>query len=146
MAGRPSSYTPEVANEVCERLAAGESLRSICNDSHIPHISTVLLWVVDGKHETFSEQYARAREAQGHYWGDSMGRLHDEVRRGELDAQQAKVIQDGLKWMAERMARKQYGQKQEVEHTGRVTVSDDAMDPAEWAKQYTQPGESDELH
>lgn len=143
---RPSTYTQQIGDEICERLAGGESLRQICQDSHLPAISTVLLWVVDGKHEAFSDQYVRARQAQGLYWGDYVSDLHGQMRRGEVDAQQAKVIQDGLKWIAERTARKQYGQKQEVEHTGRVTVSDDAMDPAEWAKQYTQPGESDELH
>ena len=34
--GRPGLYTPELAREICERLAEGETLRSVCRDKHMP--------------------------------------------------------------------------------------------------------------
>lgn len=34
--GRPSKFTQEIADEICRRLAMGESLRSICRDEGFP--------------------------------------------------------------------------------------------------------------
>ena len=34
--GRPRLYTYEIAEEICERLAEGETLRSVCRDKHMP--------------------------------------------------------------------------------------------------------------
>ncbi len=138
--GRPSVYTEVLGDEISTRIAEGESLRSICREERMPALSTVLLWVVDGKHEAFSDQYARAREAQGHSLADSMLDVHREVRDGTLGPHHAKVIQDGIKWQAERLARKVYGQRQEIEHTGPVpTVSAEPMEMSdeEWTATFT---------
>ena len=62
MAGRPSTFTQKIADEICERIADGESLRSICGDDGFPTKSTVFKWLND--FPGFSDQYARAREAQ----------------------------------------------------------------------------------
>ena len=37
--GTPSVYTPELAEEICARLSAGESLKSICRDPGMPPFS-----------------------------------------------------------------------------------------------------------
>lgn len=123
--GRPSIYSEDLAAEICRRLAGGESLRSVCRDDHMPHISTVLLWVVDGRHVEFSEQYMRAREAQGYFYADSMLDLANLVGTGELEPQQAKVIMDAYKWTAERNASKAYGPRKALDHTS----SDGTMTP-----------------
>jgi hypothetical protein len=34
--GRPLSYTPEVADEICERLEAGEPIKQICREAGMP--------------------------------------------------------------------------------------------------------------
>jgi hypothetical protein len=60
MAGRPSKHTPEIEAEILERLASGESLRSICHDDHLPSDVTVRTWVIDDK-EGISARYSRAR-------------------------------------------------------------------------------------
>jgi len=93
----------------------------------MPAISTVLLWVVNGKHSHFSEQYRVAREAQGYFYADSMLDVATLVGHGELEPQQAKVIIDAYKWTAERNAAKAYGPKQAVDHTS----SDRSMSPKE---------------
>ena len=114
--GRPTSYSDKLAGSICVRLAGGESLRSICSDDGMPHISTVLLWVVNDR-EGFSEQYHRAREAAGYSHADEALALRHELREGTLDPQSAKVILDALKWGAERMAPKRHSQRQEIDHT-----------------------------
>jgi hypothetical protein len=59
--GRPSLYTPEIAESICRRLAAGETLRAVCRDDDMPAESTVRAWALDNI-EGFSAQYTRARE------------------------------------------------------------------------------------
>lgn len=58
--GRPSKFTPEIADEICARLAEGEPLRQICRDPHMPNWSTVYDWMDSDK--AFSQRIARARE------------------------------------------------------------------------------------
>ena len=113
--GRPTAYTHELAEAICQRLAGGESLRSICRGEEMPALSTVLLWVVENR-ENFSEQYERARGAQGMAYGDYVAEVAEDVREGGIDPQSAKVMIDAYKWSAERMAPKKYGQKQEIDH------------------------------
>lgn len=109
--GRPSKYSKPLADKISVRLATGESLRSICRDDGMPSVSTVLLWVVNGKYPEFSEQYARAREAQGHYHVDEMLDLRHGVLDGSIEPQAARVIADIIKWSSERMARKSFSAK-----------------------------------
>mgnify|MGYP000300023263 CR=1 FL=1 len=113
--GRPTAYTPELADAICKRLAGGESLRSICEPEDMPAHSTVLLWVVDDR-EGFSDQYHRAREAAGYSHADEALQLRNELRDGLIDPSSAKVILDALKWGAERMAPKRHSPRQEVDH------------------------------
>lgn len=54
-----SKYTPELADEICERISSGETLRSICRDSHMPSWVTIYNWVdSDSK---LALRFARAR-------------------------------------------------------------------------------------
>jgi hypothetical protein len=59
--GRPSTFTQEVADEICERLSQGEPLRQICRDERMPAWQTVYGW--KAAHEEFSKRIAHAREA-----------------------------------------------------------------------------------
>ena len=58
--GRPSRYTPELAQEICDRISKGEPLLQICKDDRMPERRTVYDWLerIDG----LSAQFARARE------------------------------------------------------------------------------------
>jgi hypothetical protein len=42
---RPSSYSVKVADTICERLAEGKSLNSICASDDMPHKATVFRWI-----------------------------------------------------------------------------------------------------
>lgn len=57
---RLSTYTPEIADEICERLSEGEPLRQICRDAHLPAWRTVYDWIKAD--EDFAARIARARE------------------------------------------------------------------------------------
>lgn len=159
--GRPSKFNQETADEICRRIAQGESLREVCRDEHMPSQAAVRGWVVDDR-EGFAGQYARACEQRTWLWAEELIEIVDDgsndwmERQGKngetyttVDSeavQRSKLRADTRKWLLSKLLPQYFGDKTQVEHTGRVTVSDDAMDPADWAKQYTQPGESDELH
>lgn len=112
--GRPTDYTPEKAEAICEWLAGGNSLRSYCRQKDAPGLSTVMRWVVS--HEAFREQYVQAREAAGYAHGDRILHVVDELAKGALDPQTAKAMMDGLKWAAERMAPRAHMPQSLVNH------------------------------
>lgn len=59
--GRVSTFTQEVADAICERLAMGEPLRAICRDEGMPAWRTVYDWME--ANEAFAAAIARARSA-----------------------------------------------------------------------------------
>jgi hypothetical protein len=54
-----STYTPELADEICERIANGETLREITRDSHMPSYRSVYRW-----REAFPEFASRIAHAR----------------------------------------------------------------------------------
>lgn len=129
--GRPSKFSTSVAEAICQRLAEGESLRSICTSEDMPVQSTVFRWLV--KNEEFREQYTRAREAQADTLFDDILDIADDARndwmerRGEEDAgwqangehiQRSRLRVDARKWMAGKLAPKKYGDKQQMQVAG----------------------------
>jgi hypothetical protein len=131
--GRPSDYTAEITETICARLAAGESLRTICADEAMPAQSTVYLWLT--KHSEFSEQYARAREVQAETLVDEILEISDDgrndymLRQGEGEetlayrlngehVQRSRLRVDSRKWFASKVAPKKYGDKVLQEHSG----------------------------
>lgn len=83
---RPCSYTPEVGQRICERLAGGETLIAICKDESLPGESTVRAWVVkqvddDDPLKAFQASYARARETQAMRWADEIVEISDDAAR-----------------------------------------------------------------
>lgn len=58
--GRPSKYTPELADEIVRDIAEGVTLSDICRRDHMPDRSTVYDWMRGN--DAFSQRFARARE------------------------------------------------------------------------------------
>lgn len=110
--GRPSDFTPEMANTICERVADGESLRKVCEDEAMPDRSTVRRWL--SQQPEFRIQYAHAREEQADVYAE---RIVDEAE-GATDAALGRLKMDALKWTASKLAPKRYGDKVTTEHTG----------------------------
>ena len=59
--GRPSVYSKEIADKMCELLSEGVPLREICRMEGMPYWRTVYLWM--SKDENLNTHIARAREA-----------------------------------------------------------------------------------
>lgn len=124
-----STYTPQMARKICEEIASGDSLRTICAKEGMPACSTVFLWLT--KHPEFSEQYVRAREAQADAMAEDILEIADDGRNdwvktqegGEAyngdHVQRSKLRVDARKWLMSKMAPKKYGDKITQELTGK---------------------------
>ena len=123
--GRPSIYTPELAAQICAHIADGKSLRAIAALDGMPHQDTIMAWL-DGSKPAFSEQYARAREAQADKLAEEALQIADDGRSDTyLDAegnektdneaiQRSRLRVDTRKWLASKMAPKKYGDKMAI--------------------------------
>ena len=137
--GRPSSFTQEVADAICERLADGESLRAICRDDDMPNKATVFRWLASNK--SFSDQYTRARETQADTIVDEILDIADDgsndwMRRNGKDGEpgwqengeamrRSQIRIDARKWMAGKMRPKVYSDKLDVNAnlSGALTIN-----------------------
>lgn len=125
--GRPSNFSQETADLICDRLANGQSLRKICCDENMPSASTVFRWL--SAQPAFQEQYALAREAQADTLFDEMLDIADD---GSNDWMADKEEEDGFryngdavqrsrlriearKWMAGKLRPKKYSDRQIVD-------------------------------
>lgn len=124
---RPSEFTQEIADTICQRLAEGNSLRTICLDEDMPAKSTVLNWLLKSEHAAFMDQYTRARELQADVHVDEMpdiaddgsndyttktnadGSTYEQVNSEHIQRSRLRI--DTRKWIAERMRPKKYGAK-----------------------------------
>lgn len=130
--GRPTARSAKLADEICERLAQGQSLREICLADGIPHISTICRWLAEDA--IFREQYARARDAQADFYAEEIIEISDDAsndwmeRAGKDDSpgwvvngehiQRSKLRVDTRKWLMARMAPKKFGDRVEQVHSG----------------------------
>src|SRR5271163_4862835 len=131
--GRPSLFTTELGDAICNRIADGESLRSICEEADMPDNATVFRWLSAEQHKDFCSQYIRPREAQADSLVDDILLIADDARNDWMkrDGENATGYQengevlrgsalriDAHKWLAGKMAPKKYGDKTVNEHHG----------------------------
>lgn len=129
MMGRPSSYTPAIAADICERIASStDSVARICaSRDDFPEPATVYRWLF--KYPDFREQYARAKELQQELLTEQMLDIADdgsndiyatEEGREKVDyenVQRSKLRVDTRKWLASKLAPKRYGDRVQQEIT-----------------------------
>ena len=125
-AGRPTDYSEELTDTICERIADGESLRTICADDNMPNKSTVLRWLA--KHQEFATKYAHARDVQADVFVDEMTDIADDgsndwMERKDDDGNNIGWRENGealrrsalristRQWIAEKLKPKKYGTK-----------------------------------
>lgn len=108
-----------VIDEFCARIAAGESMRSICKLKSMPSWKSVCRWLHAGQTEdgselarAFRQRYARAREEQA----DLLAEEALDAARGAnaRNANAKRLLVDTIKWRAGKLKPKAYGDKVEV--------------------------------
>jgi len=135
-AHRPTIYTKKLGLTICERLANGESMRSICKYTEgMPALSTVFRWLVstDAVYKEFQEQYARARDIQAEVMFDEILEISDDgsndfmlVTKGDVSYEmenkevtnRSKLRVDARKWYLSKVLPKKFGDKVDVTSDG----------------------------
>lgn len=122
--GRPSTFTQKIADIICQRLAGGESLRSICRDEGMPVRRTVHRWISDDING-FRHQYACAKALGLEEMADEIIEISDgevamtgEGKLDGADVQHKRLRVDSRKWLLSKLAPKKYGDKSSLELTG----------------------------
>lgn len=131
--GRPSDYTPEMAAEICSRIADGMSVREMCTADDMPDKKTVFRWL--GVHEEFRHQYALACDARAEHMADEILDIADNGENDWMERtngdgenvgwttngeaiQRSKLRVDTRKWLLSKLQPKKYGDKVTQEHLG----------------------------
>jgi hypothetical protein len=131
---RPTIFSEELADAICERLASGESLVRICGGDDFPSETTVYRWLQTDL--AFRDKYAKAREVQAERMADEILEIADDASNdwmtrfanggGEAPGwtlngehvQRSRLRIDSRKWLMSKMLPKKYGDKLTQEVTG----------------------------
>lgn len=120
--GRPAyECTEELMDYICDEMAKGRSLISICTkDDNVPSRTVVNSWLRSNK--AFSTRIAQAREDMADYYLDKQIEISESATA--LDWQVKKFQADQLKWVASKLLPRKYGDKQALEVSGKLSLGE----------------------
>ena len=95
--GRPSTFTDEIFDTICERLENGEVLRAICADDDMPDRSTVLRWIAAD--DSKRRRYDAARQACVEFWSDEIIQIATDGSRDTVSDEKGRARCDH-EWVA----------------------------------------------
>ena len=125
--GRPSDYTKELGDEICNLLSEGISLRTVCLREDMPNKATVFRWFRE--HKEFCDQYARAKEESADADAEVLEEIGDKAIKHAEEADPKasnavvsayKLKADNLKWAMSKKKPKKYGDKIDVTSDGKA--------------------------
>jgi hypothetical protein len=134
--GRPTKYTPELGDKICEGIAKGISLAKQCAVKGMPAPSSIYKW--RREFIEFSENYERAREDQADFMVEEILDIADNqveqplIIEGEpytidgklvmvkdaVGVSHAKLRVDTRKWAASKFKPNRYADKIQQELSG----------------------------
>lgn len=129
--GRPSIFTQELADRICEEISMGYSMRTVCKADDMPAPASVYKWLRENK--AFSEQYARACEERSEAMIEDILDIADDGSNDWMEVnaennqgwringealQRSRLRVDTRKWYASKMKPKKYGDKLDVTSDG----------------------------
>ncbi len=125
-------YTQELADRVCQSIAEGASMRTVCAGEGMPSIATLFKWIRE-KPE-FAKQYARATEERTEAMSEDILDIADDgsndlmtIQKGNQTYQtenkevtnRSRLRVDTRKWLMSKMKPKKYGDKLDVTSDGK---------------------------
>ena len=147
--GRPSKYSDELADAICDWISAGKPLAEFCRQDGMPDRSTVYLWM--DANPDFNQRIARARRVgydeiaedciriADDTSGDSILTEHGEIPNKEWIMRSKVRIETRLKLLS-KWSPKLYGDKMDVTSNGETIKA-----PVYVVKDQEQKDELDKL-
>lgn len=121
--GRKDKYTATAAASICEAVEGGASLRKACAAAGVG-LATARRWME--KNTGFADHYARACIHRQNMMEERLLELYEmghEVAKEEENTnakiQAVKLEIDGIKWQLSKLQPARYGDKQQIELTGK---------------------------
>ena len=135
--GRPSTFSHKLADAICASIAAGKSIRAIAKDDGMPSATSIFKWLRE--HDSFAEQYARAKAEQAETLADEIAEIADanpktvpvyakdgellEIKIDTAFEQWRRTRIDARKWVAAKLLPKKYGERVAVDHGGSIELT-----------------------
>lgn len=114
-----ASDRAELCSRFLDLVASGMSARKACQREDMPSYVTVWNWLKTD--DNFRNKYQVAIELRAQGLDDQIDDTINEMRNGEIDAQQARVIVDTYKWRAAKLYPRLYGDNQKIDVEHKVT-------------------------
>jgi hypothetical protein len=115
--GRPSIYTPELADRLCKAIAGGTTLLEVCRQEWAPSHDTIYEW--RKSRPEFSDALAHARKQCAGHLAESTVGIVDAVETdsdyGAARVSKAREQVGVRRWLAGCLDRDTYGDKQQVD-------------------------------
>ena len=104
-------YTDQVGDIICQRIAEGETMRTICQDSNMPSYGQITRW--RRKHSEFNDMLKMARSDRAEFYHDQLIHAAESTKtKDEAVVQRVKV--DAYKWAAEKGNPDAYGARTKI--------------------------------
>lgn len=136
-----SEYTPEKAEEFCELISNGMSLRAACKGDGMPAPKTIFSWL--RKYEEFNDMYQAATQERTEAMAEELLDIADDSKSDYTETEdgrevinkenvaRARLRVDTRKWLMAKMKPKKYGEKLDLEHSGEIMTKYKELDDAE---------------
>jgi hypothetical protein len=129
-------FSQKIFDDICDRIACGESVNQICKDPNMISRETFYAAMRPDTPEAkaLSDKYARAKLIQADYFAEEIIDIADDGRNDWIERENARTGEkyialnseaiersririDARKWNAAKNAPKKYGDKLQQEHT-----------------------------
>lgn len=106
--GRLTTFTEEIAFEICDKVAQGAPIINVLDsDARYPSFNTFCRW--KQLSSELRDRYAQAMRDRSDRMDSEIQRYIDMCESGKLDAMTARVLIDTLKWRAAKLYPRQWG-------------------------------------
>jgi hypothetical protein len=96
-AKRPSEFTDEIFQQICDRMAEGKGLREICRDPDMPSRTTFLRWIE--KDTGRENKYTKAREALMDWYAEEILEIAWDDSQDTIPATKTKAARCNNEWV-----------------------------------------------
>ena len=127
--GRPTKYSDKLADRICQKIAEGYSVRSICKEKDMVSMQTLFRWLREN--DKFREQYVCACEERSYAQAEEIIDIADNATNDYMEklegdgyifnsenVQRSRLRIDTRKWLMSKMNPKVYGDKLDMTTNG----------------------------
>lgn len=128
--GRPSKYSQELADKICEITAtSNRGINSIAKELGIS-ATVVFNWLLDDDKKDFVEKYTRAKQLQAEFLAEEILDIADDSRKDTIEHEEfgampdhewmnrSRLRVDTRKWLMSKLMPKKYGDKLDLTTQG----------------------------